>query len=45
MVAKAKVIIAFFMHLQIVRIRETRKVIKVTIGRKMSFLLMKCRSI
>ena len=38
-VAKAKVIIAFFIHLHIVKIREIRNVENFTKRRKVSFLV------
>ena len=38
-VASAKVIIAFFTHLYIVKTRETRKVTKITKRKRISFLL------
>ena len=44
-VASAKVIIAFFIHLHIVKIRETRQVTKIIERRRMSFLLNKCLNI
>ena len=41
-VASAKVIIASFIQLQVFKIREAKKVRKLTKKRKMSFLLNKC---
>ena len=43
--ATEKILIAFFMHLQIIKIREFRKMGKITKRRKMSFLLNKRRNI
>ena len=44
-VANAKVIIAFFIHLRIVKVREIRNVKNITKRRKMSFLLISCLNI
>ena len=44
-VASAKVIISFFLHLHIVKIREIRNVKNITTRRKMSFLLKICLNI
>ena len=44
-VASDKVNIAFLKSLQIVKIRDSRKVTKITKRRKMSFLLNKCLNI
>ena len=41
----AKIIIAFFIHLQIVKIRTATKVTKITKIRKLSSLLNRCRNI